>query len=136
MKDFLLTVLGIGLMILFFIEDYNNKKRTRLQQLQQMQEYQRKQIWQMLGEAVVATECQYFHIPGITLEEICMDGTDYIYQGFAYLHVQSIFDDIDKRSYYMKLRRNIAKSLGCKVNQIPYTIKVYNDYVDIIVKVC
>lgn len=136
MNDVLSTILSIALLIFFCYEHYHEKKCSRTQQYQQMQDYHRKQIWQMLGEAVVATECQYFHISGITLEKICMDETDYVYQGFAYLHVQSIYDDIDKRSYYMKLRRNIAKSLGCKVNQIPYTIKVYNDYVDIIVKVC
>lgn len=136
MNDVLSTILGIALLIFFCYEHYHEKKCARMQQFQQMQRFEYQRVWQILGEAVVATECQYFHISGITLEEICMDGTNYVCQGFAYLHVQSICEDIDKRSYYMKLRRNIAKSLGCKVNQIPYTIKVYNDYVDIITKVC
>lgn len=132
MYNFGITILVIVLLLFFSYDNYNNKKQNQIQQLQQLQDAQRKQLYEFLGEAVVATEHQFFHTTGITLEEIFIDGTCYAYQGFAYLHIRGIYDEVGKRSYYMKLQRNLANKYGCKVNELPYVLKIYNDYVDII----
>lgn len=133
MYNFFTIILGIGLLLFFSYDDYKNRKQNYFQQ---QQEFQANHYYQIIGEAVVATEHQFFHTTGITLEEICIASTNYTYKGFAYLHIQGVYDDLEKRSYRIKLRRNIAKKLMCNPNQIPFEIEVYNDYVDIIPNNC
>ena len=133
MYNFLTIIIGIGFLLFLSYDDY----KTRMQNsFQQQQEFQANHYYQIIGEAVVATEHQFFHTTGITLEEISIASTNYTYKGFAYLHIQGVYDDSEKRSYRMKLRRKIAKKWMCKPNEIPFEIDVYNDYVDIIPKIC
>lgn len=87
---------------------------------QQQQEFQANHYYQIIGEAVVATEHQFFHTTGITLEEISIASTNYTYKGFAYLHIQGVYDDLEKRSYRIKLRRNIAKKWMCNANKLDW----------------
>ena len=135
MYKILTTLLAITVILLHYYDQYKSKKDIELQHTQQLQEYRIKQLYQTLGEAVAETEHTHFQCSQITLEEIDIEGTGYVYHGFGYLLIQSIIDDIEKRSFYMKLRRNIAKKIGCKATQVPYIINVHNDFIEIIPKI-